>query len=116
MTCKDCIHCDVCSEKDGTTNFYGKEFACNDVEKRCQYFKNKSLIVELPCKVGDKVYRPSKCLGVVQFIITSLNIYQSELFFTDDSENIIYLPEIGKTVFLTKEEAEAKLKELNNEH
>lgn len=31
MTCKDCYHCDVCSEKDGTTNFYGKKFACNDV-------------------------------------------------------------------------------------
>ena len=69
----------------------------------------------MPCKVGDKVYRPSKCLGVVQFIITPLNIYHSELFFIDDSENIIYLSEIGKTVFLTREEAEKALAERSGE-
>lgn len=54
MTCKDCYHCDVCSEKDGTTNFYGKELACNDVEKRCQYFNDKLRIIELPCKVTSR--------------------------------------------------------------
>ena len=35
-------------------------------------------------------------------------------FFTDDSENIIYLSDIGKTVFLTREEAERALKEREN--
>ena len=64
-----------------------------------------------PCKVGDTVYRPSNCLGVVQFVIISFNIYESEMFFTDDSENIIYLSDIGKTVFLTREEAEQALRE-----
>ena len=64
-----------------------------------------------PCKVGDKVYRPAKYLGIVQFVITSFNMYQSEMFFTDDSDNIIYIPDIGKTVFLTREEAEKALKE-----
>ena len=67
-----------------------------------------------PCKVGDMVYRPSDCLGVVQFVIISFNIYESEMFFTDDSENIIYLSDIGKTVFLTREEAERALKEREN--
>lgn len=66
-------------------------------------------VIVLPCKVGDTVYRPSECLGVVQFVITSFNMYQSEMFFTDDSDNIIYLPDIGKTVFLTREEAEKAL-------
>ena len=46
-------------------------------------------VIVLPCKVGDRVYRPSDCLGVVQFVIISFNIYESEMFFTDDSENII---------------------------
>ena len=71
-------------------------------------------VIVLPCKVGDKVYRPSDCLGVVQFVIISFNIYESEMFFTDDSENIIYLSDIGKTVFLTREEAERALKEREN--
>ena len=68
-------------------------------------------VIVPPCKVGDRVYRPSDCLGVVQFVIISFNIYESEMFFTDDSENIIYLSDIGKTVFLTREEAEKALKE-----
>ena len=71
-------------------------------------------VIVLPCKAGDRVYRPSDCLGVVQFVIISFNIYESEMFFTDDSENIIYLSDIGKTVFLTREEAERALKEREN--
>ena len=71
-------------------------------------------VIVLPCKVGDRVYRPSDFLGVVQFVIISFNIYESEMFFTDDSENIIYLSDIGKTVFLTREEAERALKEWGN--
>ena len=71
-------------------------------------------VIVPPCKVGDRVYRPSDCLGVVQFVIISFNIYESEMLFTDDSENIIYLSDIGKTVFLTREEAERALKERKN--
>lgn len=68
-----------------------------------------------PCKVGDTVYRPSKYLGyVVPFVIISFEATQSEMFYTDDSDNIIYIGDIGKTVFLTKEEAEEKLREHNN--
>ena len=66
------------------------------------------------CNVGDTVYRPSKYLGVVQFVITSFYMYQSEMFFTDDSDNIICLPDIGKTVFLTRKEAERALEEGEN--
>lgn len=84
------------------------------VKTYAQDFFEKFPIV-LPCKVGDRVYRPSDCLGVVQFVIISFNIYESEMFFTDDSENIIYLSDIGKTVFLTREEAEQALKEREKE-
>lgn len=48
MTCKNCYHYEVCSKKDGTTDYYGKEIACSNVDELCEYFKNKSLIVELP--------------------------------------------------------------------
>ena len=90
--------------------------ANSDLERNmifADYFLEHGVIV-LPCKVGDRVYRPSDCLGVVQFVIISFNIYESEMFFTDDSENIIYLSDIGKTVFLTREEAERALKEREN--
>ena len=90
--------------------------ANSDLERNmifAEYLLEHGVIVP-PCKVGDKVYRPSDCLGVVQFVIISFNIYESEMFFTDDSENIIYLSDIGKTVFLTREEAERALKEREN--
>ena len=90
--------------------------ANSDLERNmifAEYLLEHGVIV-LPCKVGDKVYRPSDCLGVVQFVIISFNIYESEMFFTDDSENIIYLSDIGKTVFLTREDAERALKEREN--
>ena len=119
MTCKKCYHCDVCSEKDGTTNFYGKEFACNDVEKRCQYFKNKSLVVELPCEIGTELFlsdnlmqhhrlKEYKFIGIrVVMVIECFEFQRTCKRFLDEH--------FGITVFLTKEEAEAKLKELNNE-
>ena len=93
-----------------------KKNANSDLERNmifADYLLEHGVIVP-PCKVGDRVYRPSDCLGVVQFVIISFNIYENEMFFTDDSENIIYLSDIGKTVFLTREEAEKALKEREN--
>jgi hypothetical protein len=57
MTCKDCIHYDAC--KDMHDYFQGE---CDDLDKEisaehCSYYKNKANFVELPCKVGDTVYK-----------------------------------------------------------
>lgn len=52
MTCKDCIHYDICHN-----NF--KNIDLNEEmtdEHCCVYFKDKSRIVELPCKAGETVY------------------------------------------------------------
>lgn len=63
--------------------------------------QNGRLIV-LPCKVGDRVYQTD-----------GIRIYEStvrQLIF--DTENIAFdVYAIGKTVFLTREEAETALKE-----
>ena len=37
-TCRKCIHWEKCSKADGTTQFYGKEMACNNVEELCVGF------------------------------------------------------------------------------
>ena len=39
-TCKDCLHFNDCLSY-GKTRYYGENSACNDVQERCQYFKNK---------------------------------------------------------------------------
>ena len=98
---------DEAIDMSGGTQFNGS------VEYLSDYLISNGIIVPL-CNVGDTVYRPSKYLGVVQFVITSFYMYQSEMFFTDDSDNIICLPDIGKTVFLTRKEAERALEEGEN--
>lgn len=86
-------------------------------EKLKQYedAEEQGLLVRLPCKVGDTVYvfeypNKNRFCGVQ---ITKIEIYENSIWlsFTDglwDKK----IDEIGKTVFLTKEEAEAKLKEM----
>ena len=73
-------------------------------------------LIELPCKVGDKIY---VCYGVCvdEWEVVSVQIYGYDILFrlghkgTDDY-NSQYLMELGETWFLTKAEAEAKLREL----
>lgn len=109
MTCKDCIHYDVCSKKHWHVE--SNKYTCdlNDVEKSCFYFKNKSRIIELPCKVGDIVYR-------IQYV-DNTNILLRGIGIKEYVFNLSFyglnMSEFGKTIFLTKEQAEAKLKELN---
>lgn len=64
-----------------------------------------------PCKVGDKIYR---IIGgdFATWEIVRIEIYEDESGFIDDSDNWYSFEDIGKTVFLTKEEAEEKLTEL----
>ena len=42
-------------------------------------------------------------------MITKVEIYEDEIVFIDDSDNIFRPDDIGETVFLTREEAEAAL-------
>nr|DAO16279.1 MAG TPA: hypothetical protein [Caudoviricetes sp.] len=118
MTCKDCYHYDVCSKKDGTTDYYGKIGACNYVDEMCKCFKDKSLIVELPCKVGEELFltdyimchhrlKEYKFIGNrVVMVIECFELQSTCKRFVDEH--------FGVTVFADKSKAEAKLKELNN--
>nr|DAR82847.1 MAG TPA: hypothetical protein [Caudoviricetes sp.] len=85
-------------------------------------------IIKLPCKVGDVVYRinigamePVIPLRVVEYRFKIVgNCIREKICCSDDflckQPSIIYYAEdIGNKVFLTKSEAEAKLKELRGE-
>ena len=125
-TCRDCIHYDVCHN-----NFKNIDLNEEMTDKRCcVYFKDKSRFIELPCKVGDEIYVlnrgniPQKmildepdirchcpkednlCMALCDDIKHNICAYR---FKNDGSD-------IGEKVFRTKSEAEAKLKELNNEY
>lgn len=90
--------------------------------KKYEDLEEQDRLVKLPCKVGDTLY---SALGekVLKSEVISVKyhceaenhgvfIRERIIIDTDDFETEINFSDIGKTVFLTKSEAEAKLKEL----
>ena len=135
MTCKDCYHYDVCHRRINSIDFLpvikGKvsisSIMYKDVEKHCLHFKEKPCIIELPCKVGDEIYVLNRGNIPQKMILGKPDIRchcpkESSLCMAlcDDTKHNICAyrlkndgSDIGKKVFRTKSEAEAKLKELN---
>lgn len=69
-------------------------------------------VVVPPCKVGDMIYRITAYGSIMAWDIVKMEVYVDEIGYVDDSDNWIGLDDFGKTVFLTKEEAEKTLKAL----
>lgn len=76
-------------------------------------------LIELPCAVGDTVYRTilDKVYEytVGSFLVDENGAWSMSLLFEQEEKKFaanMDCDNLGKTVFLTKEEAEAKLKEL----
>lgn len=135
MTCNDCFHYEVCKltpPEYATAKYYT---FCNCSEK-CECFKDKSKIVELPYKTGDTVYvleyEGFAAVDYAGYIFIMANndfaflspiingesnpveicneFYQRSLDYRNNSGIIVPIDEI-----FTKEEAEARLKELQND-
>ena len=67
-------------------------------------------LVVLPCKVGDTIYRCGDPIKkIYEWQIAYVEVYEDETVFVDDSDNTFVEADIGKTVFLTREEAEKAL-------
>jgi hypothetical protein len=93
-----------------------------DYGGNCMFYNvPKEQIIIPPCKVGDTVYRiahnkdHSEYKVADLWEVTEIVIYADEIGIIDDSDNYFTNANIGKTVFLTKEEAEQELeKRCNN--
>lgn len=116
MTCKDCIHYDLCRScsriqlgwKFNTVGYV------ENVEEICDYYADRSRFVELPCKVGDTIYAVEKGKIIEDSVVTLYVAYfggDEETFQFDGIKTDGYFEDFGKTVFLTREEAEQALKE-----
>ncbi len=66
-------------------------------------------LLKLPCAVGDTVYVLR--LDNTAYIMNNEKVWE----IVEDKFEIFHFDSIGKTVFLTREEAEAALKELEKE-
>lgn len=54
MTCKDCIHGELC---DLMCEYCEELPTCLRPSPECAFFKDKSKLIELPCKAGDTLTR-----------------------------------------------------------
>ena len=83
--------------------------------------EKQGLLVRLPCKVGDIMFRINKDAKnpIIELTVTQIDItrrsYNLEVIDRDCGELMCFKNDIGKTVFLTREEAEKKLEEMKNE-
>nr|DAJ92486.1 MAG TPA: hypothetical protein [Caudoviricetes sp.] len=99
-------HCDACLDGDCHCGFVE-----DMVEKLADYedLEEQGRLIKLPCKVGDTVYKIDKVSNKIkQYKVIHFEVSRVDF----DTYNYCFLHHFGKTVFLTKEEAEAKLKEL----
>lgn len=94
--------------------FYPKSDNERVIRKRLWDLENKieqGTLIELPCKVGDTVYQFDNGGEIYELFILSITIYSNKIYYETigiDFDNTA----IGQSIFLTREEAEARLKEL----
>ena len=89
----------------------------NVLQKLAEYedLEEQGRLIKLPCKVGDTVYViVGKNISVQKIQRATIDSEMKIEFCTKRRGFALF--DIGKTVFLTKSEAEAKLKELRCNH
>lgn len=118
MKCENCLHYEACKSM---VSVIERATMYSIAMRVCNNFADKDLYIKLPCKVGTKVYALATPCGGCEHYNLSLeqslkicrNCEKREIAeCTFDNELI---DEFGKTVFLTREDAEKKLEELKNE-
>ena len=106
--CKDCLHFEACKYMYEAA-FDQQLFPFGTFDfGTCDQFKDRSRFVELPCKPGDHVYRfcgTKNNRYVGERLVHSVTIYGDGSFVILSSA----YDTMGKTVFLTREEAESEL-------
>ena len=104
--------------------FYRNLWAMADLREKLKEYEDleeQGRLIKLPCKVGDTVY------GISMGKLISLTVNEISIFYmkgekiinvkcqnNDEFRNYVER-EFGKTVFLTKSEAEQKLKEMESD-
>ena len=108
--CIDCLHYEACVK-------HYTQGQLTMINGDCSTFTDRSEWVHLPCKVGDKLYEITSRKTISEYQVTAIRIELFGIFvdwkitqgFVDRYISDMPVGEIGKTVFLTPEEAEKAL-------
>lgn len=110
---------DVCFEGE-------REYDVMNALAEYEDLEEQGLLVRLPCKVGDTVYRVNAGAKqpIIPMTVSEIHFlcYKNERIVRFDAidkeymgESCYRLEDIGRIVFLTHEEAEKKLEEMKND-
>ena len=94
---------------------YGKANLQSLINKLAAYedAEEQGLLLRLPCKVGDTVYKVDRVSNKIkQHKVVKFEVGRAVDQVDFENFDYCFLHHFGKTVFLTKSEAEAKLKEM----
>lgn len=83
--------------------------------KEYRHLEEQGRLVKLPCKIGTKVYNTTWWGDVQEEVIVAGKTYyrtDRRHIVSESTFDYFDIEEFGKTVFLTREEAEERLKEL----
>ena len=123
LTERICGAVTIKGEYGDTISFFDRE--SNRVIDRLAELEDKieqGTLIELPCKVGDTLYivgftsnKYGIFRGVQSVEIGNIAVNQEGEFLTDIGEYTTDLRIIGKSIYLTREEAEKRLRELQGD-
>ena len=107
MTCIDCLHYRVCPD------------SMNGIICGCPFFSDRLEWVHLPCKEGAILYEITSRKTISEYKVKAVRVELFGMFvdweitkgFVDKYITNVPVSEIGKTIFLTREEAEEVLEE-----
>jgi len=115
MKCDDCIHKEVC--KNYPNEGLPKSVRARKLMQGCEHFTELGKMIKLPCKVEDTVWYVRECTmpncqqcGGYKRVDNCVCKSKARLFKIPFSIELIN--KIGKTVFLTKADAQAELARL----
>ena len=100
--------------------FYRNLWAMADLRERLKYYEDleeQGRLLKLPCRIGDHIFLV-KCYGVEEANIRGIteaddiSYFCFKIYIDPDCYETVALEEFNDTWFLTRAEAEAKLKEL----
>lgn len=85
------------------------------LQKQVKEYQDKieqGTLIELACKKGDKVYQ-ADCVRVYELTVLGIRVFNNKFYYETQGVGFDNTA-IGKSIFLTREEAEKRLKEIQN--
>ena len=104
-----CQNCENVRNPQGCTESCCYEVMKNRLAELEDKIENGTLL-ELACKKGDKVYQ-ADCVRIYELTVLGIRVFNNKFYYETQGVGFDNTA-IGKSIFLTREEAEKRLEEL----